>query len=253
MDGITASDRLEDLGELARQRPETEEATWRLLGALSFMSPVHVIPASVFQPYSLSSTSDITTNNAQSGTTTASATSASESNTTKPNASSVKPRTRRDLNKKKTMQDPLPWQVMTAAPAKETDDEDASNNNNNHTISENLFEETLQSLLETGIVRRAHVRGPIVHIDQAAQALYRGRTVQRHGQRDFDLAVRDGTARGDADARVHHLALTIVVITFSFFFSGCSFFFFANEHSPSPPGAPRHGPDAPLRALRRLV
>ncbi|KAK8112797.1 hypothetical protein PG984_013323 [Apiospora sp. TS-2023a] len=198
MEGITASDRLEDLGEFAKQRPQTEEATWRLLGALSFMSPVHNIPASVFQPYSFSSMSEVTT----SGTTTSPAVAASapSRNTTK-DASGVKARARRELNDRKMLQDPLPWVVITTTTTPTADDGMDPNNDdtvignnsgarNGSVAIQNLFEEALQPLLETGIVHRAHVRGPIIHIDQEAQALYRNLTIKKHGQRDFDLAVR---------------------------------------------------------------
>ncbi|KAK7911942.1 hypothetical protein PG985_014423 [Apiospora marii] len=219
MDNITASQRLEDLVELAKQRPQTEEATWRLLGALSFLSPAHDIPASVFQPYSLSSTSEvatITATTSQRGTTTtttsAAAASASDKNTTKKDASGVKARARRELNYQKMLQDPLPWVVMTTTASVDDgmmdldagDNTSSPQNHNRDTVTignnsrprsgslavQNLFEEALQPLLETGIVRRAHVRGAIIHIDPDTQTLYRRRTIKRHGQRDFDLAVR---------------------------------------------------------------
>ncbi|KAK7964125.1 hypothetical protein PG988_011099 [Apiospora saccharicola] len=197
MEGITASDRLKDLGEFAKQRPQTEEATWRLLRALSFMSPVHDIPASVFQPYSFSSMSDVTT----SGTITTPAVAASApSRNTKKDASGVKARARRELNDRKMLQDPLPWVVITtttttADDGMDLDDDETVIGNNSRARSgsvaiQNLFEEALQPLLETGIVRRAHVRGAIIHIDKETQALYRNLTIKKHGQRDFDLAVR---------------------------------------------------------------
>ncbi|KAK8000864.1 hypothetical protein PG991_013086 [Apiospora marii] len=215
MDGITASHRLADLGELARQRPQTEEATWRLLGALSFLSPDYDIPASVFQPYSLSSTSEVATTSQRGTTSTTSAAAASTSDnntTTKKNVSGVKARARRVLNYQKMLQDPLPWVVMTTTASADDnmmdlDADDTSSSPQKHdrdtvTIgnntrprsgslaAQNLFEEALQPLLETGIVRRAHVRGAIIHIDPDTQTLYRRRTIKRHGQRDFDLAVR---------------------------------------------------------------
>ncbi|KAK7959614.1 uncharacterized protein PG986_004468 [Apiospora aurea] len=190
MEGITASHRLEDVALLARQRPETEEATWRLLGALSFMSPIHPIPYSVFQPASSSSLSSPPASPTHS----------------KKDASGVKARARRELNDRKMLQDPLPWVVISS-----TDDssEPFSNNHNQQNtetgtlitnnsrarssgsvLVQNLFEEALQPLLETAIVRRSHVRGPLIHLDAATQHLYRAQTVKRHGQRDFDLAVR---------------------------------------------------------------
>lgn len=207
MAGINSSQRLEDLGVFAKQRPQTEEATWRLLGALSFLSPVHEIPVSVFQPYSFSSTSETaTTNIPRSGTatTSAAAAAASASNAnTKKDASGVKARARRELNYRKMLQDPLPWVVITTTTASADDDDEMDLDADDDTIIgnnsrarsgsvaiQNLFEEALQPLLETGIVRRAHVRGPIVHIDPDTQALSRSRTIKKHGQRDFDLAVR---------------------------------------------------------------
>lgn len=211
MDGISASDRLKDLGNIAGQMRQTEEATWRLMGALSFLSPGHDIPASVFQPYSLSSTSEVTTTKTTTSQRCTTTTSASASdNNTKKNASGVKARARGELNYQKMLQDPLPWVVITTTSSADGDamDPDADNTgspdkhardtvigSNSRTRSgsvaiQNLFEEALQPLLQTGIVRRTHVRGPIVHIDQETQALYRSRTIKRHGQRDFDLAVR---------------------------------------------------------------
>ncbi|KAK8062450.1 hypothetical protein PG997_014547 [Apiospora hydei] len=183
MEGITASHRLEDVALLARQRPETEEATWRLLGALSFMSPIHPIPYSVFQPAASSSSPP---------------TSPTDS---KKDASGVKARARRELNDRKMLQDPLPWVVIstehdtTTTPTTQQANAGTLITNNSRARSgsvlvQNLFEEALQPLLETAIVRRSHVRGPIIHIDAATQELYRAQTIKRHGQRDFDLAVR---------------------------------------------------------------
>ncbi|KAK8116667.1 uncharacterized protein PG998_004948 [Apiospora kogelbergensis] len=154
---ITASRRIEDLGDLARQRPETEEATWRLLGALSFLSPVHALPPIIFQP--TSSSSSISTIG-------------------------------------------LPWLLVEATREAPIENRDGDGDNEQQkkddvaviggrkSVVRNLYEDALQPLLETGIVRRAYVRGPIVHIDHDTQKLYRGLTVKRHGQRDFDLAVR---------------------------------------------------------------
>ncbi|KAK8859395.1 hypothetical protein PGQ11_010129 [Apiospora arundinis] len=190
MSGITATNRLEDLGELSRQRPETQEATWRLLGALSFLSPVHTIPPTVFQ----SSPSSIATTTDQSLLPWLVAVTP-----TSPPPPPTEADTENDSDDDSSIgEDSDNDSSVGVNSDDDTDDEDirphASPSRKNDDCSvpgiKNLFEEAIQPLLETGIVRRAHVRGPITHIDPDTQTLYRGLTVRRHGQRDFDLAVR---------------------------------------------------------------
>ncbi|KAK8029905.1 hypothetical protein PG993_011196 [Apiospora rasikravindrae] len=194
MEGITASQRLEGVAELAKQRPETEEATWRLLGALSFMSPEHAIPYSVFQPAPSSPSSPRKSDNSNTTVSGTAASPTSSPTKTKRDASGTKTRTRNRLNDRKMLQDPLPWVVTTSEPnapnIQQTSTETTNRARSSTTAPRNLFEEALQALLETAIVRRSHVRGPIIHIDAATQTLYRHQTIKRHGQRDFDLAVR---------------------------------------------------------------
>ncbi|KAK7993577.1 hypothetical protein PG989_006958 [Apiospora arundinis] len=190
MSGITATNRLEDLGELAQQRPETQEATWRLLGALSFLSSVHTIPPTVFQ----SSPSSIATTTDQSLLPWLVAVTPTPL-TPPPTEADTENDSDDDSSVGEDSDDDSSVGVNSDD---DTDDEDirphASPSRKNDDCSvpgiKNLFEEAIQPLLETGIVRRAHVRGPITHIDPDTQVLYRGLTVRRHGQRDFDLAVR---------------------------------------------------------------